>query len=198
MKPALFVLLLFVALSSAVAESRDVGFQGYTKRLWEAQNGLPDQTIQAFAQTEDGSLWIGTKGGLLRFDGARFIIYNREIAPALLERGVNCLLASRDGSLWIGTEGVGLVRYRDRRFQSYPTTDGLTNEFVRTIFEDRGGTVWAGTDQGLFRVSEASITRVDGSNGTPSIFVRAIAEDRQGHLWVGGTTLLEFNGTSFS
>ena len=83
MKPALFVLLLFVALSSAVAESRDVGFQGYTKRLWEAQNGLPDQTIQAFAQTEDGSLWIGTKGGLLRFDGARFIIYNREIAPAL-------------------------------------------------------------------------------------------------------------------
>jgi ligand-binding sensor domain-containing protein/signal transduction histidine kinase len=197
MKPALFVLFLFVAVNSVVAELRDVGFQGYTKRLWEAQDGLPDQTVQAFAQTEDGSLWIGTKGGLLRFDGARFIVYNRENDPAMLERGVNCLLGSRDGSLWIGTEGGGLVRYRERKFQSYPTSDGLTNEFVRAIFEDRGGTVWVGADQGLFKVAGSSMIRIDNSHGTPTIFVRAIAEDRLGHIWVGGTTLLEFSEKSF-
>ncbi len=93
----------------------DLGFQGYTTRLWGAEDGLPDQTVQAFAQTADGSLWIGTRGGLLRFDGARFSLYNRETAFAVLERGVNCLLTSRDGSLWIGTEGGGLIRFRNRK-----------------------------------------------------------------------------------
>ena len=53
-----------------------------------------------------------------------------------------------------------------------------------------------GSDQGLFRVTASSLIRVDGRNGVPSIFVRAIAESTDGHLWVGGTTLLEFNGTS--
>jgi signal transduction histidine kinase/streptogramin lyase len=181
-----------------VAEPQDTGFPGYTKRIWEARDGLPDQTAQAFAQTKDGSLWIGTTGGLLRFDGAHFTAYNRQNAPLLLERSVNCLLASRDGSLWIGTEGGGLVRYREGAFQSYPASGGLNNGFIRAIYEDRRGTVWVGADQGLFRVSGPSMIRVDSSNGTPSIFVRAITEDQHGHIWVGGTTLLEFDGASFA
>ncbi len=197
MRRTLVVLLLFACIRPAMAEPWDQGFPGYTARLWEAQDGLPDQTARAFAQTADGSLWIGTKGGLLRFDGARFIIYNRETGPAVLERGVNCLLVSRDGSLWIGTEGGGLLRYRESQFWSYPTADGLTNQFVRAISEDRGGTVWVGADQGLFQVSGSSMTRIDSSHGTPTIFVRAIVEDAQGHIWVGGTSLLEFDGKSF-
>jgi ligand-binding sensor domain-containing protein/signal transduction histidine kinase len=181
-----------------VAEAQDVGFPGYTKRVWDARDGLPEQTALAFAQTKDGSLWIGSTGGLLRFDGARFTAYNRQNAPFLLERIVSCLLASRDGSLWIGTAGGGLVRYRGGAFQTYPASDGLTNSFIRTIYEDRRGTVWVGADQGLFKVSGPSMIRVDGSNGIPSIFVRAIAEDQHGHIWVGGTTLLEFDGASFA
>jgi ligand-binding sensor domain-containing protein len=196
-KPVILVLFLFAAMETLMAASRDVGFEGYTKRLWEAQDGLPDQTALAFAQTTDGTLWIGTKGGLLRFDGARFTIYNRDIAPGVLERGVNCLLVSKDGSLWIGTEGGGLLRYRNQEFQSYPTSDGLTNEFVRALYEDGRGTVWVGSDQGLFRVTGARLTRIDSSHGTPTIFVRAIVEDQRGHIWVGGTTLLEFDRTSF-
>jgi len=195
---AIYVLLLLIAIDTAMGESRDIGFPGYTARLWEAQDGLPNPTAVAFSQTKDGSLWVGTRGGLLRFDGARFSIYNRENAPAALERGVNCLLVSKDGSLWIGTEGGGLLRYRNHGFQSYSTTDGLSNEFVRAIYEDSRGTVWAGADQGLFQVDGSSLKRVDSRDGTPTIFVRAIIEDRQGHIWAGGSTLLEFVGNSFS
>ena len=197
MKRILLVLFVSALVSTAMAEPRGAAFPGYTKRIWEARDGLPDQTAQAFAQTKDGSLWIGTMGGLLRFDGARFTAYNRQNAPLLLERSVNCLLASRDGSLWIGTEGGGLVRYREGTFQSYPAPGSLTNSFIRAIYEDRRGTIWVGADQGLFKVSGLSMVRVDGSNGTPSIFVRTIAEDQHGHIWVGGTTLLEFDGASF-
>jgi ligand-binding sensor domain-containing protein/signal transduction histidine kinase len=197
MKRILLVLFVCALVSAAVAEPQGAAFPGYTKRIWEARDGLPDQTAQAFAQTKNGSLWIGTTGGLLGFDGARFTAYNRQNTPLLLERSVNCLLASRDGSLWIGTEGGGLLRYREGTFQSYPAPGGLTNSFIRAIYEDRRGIVWVGADQGLFKVSGSSMVRVDGNNGTPSVFVRAIAEDQHGHIWVGGTTLLEFNGASF-
>jgi ligand-binding sensor domain-containing protein/signal transduction histidine kinase len=193
---AICLFLLFAAVSAAVAEPQDTEFPGYTKRIWEARDGLPNQTAQVFAQTKDGSLWIGTTGGLLRFDGARFTAYNRQNAPLLLERSVNCLLASRDGSLWIGTEGGGLVRLQKGVFQRISAPGGLSNSFIRAVYEDHRGIVWVGADQGLFRVSGASMTRVDGSRGTPSIFVRAIAEDQHGHIWVGGTTLLEFDGAS--
>jgi len=197
MKAVVAVLVLFAGVVAATAQPGDVGFQGYTRRLWEARDGLPDQTVQAFAQTQDGSLWIGTKGGLLRFDGARFTSYERETAPVALERGVNCLLASSDGSLWIGTEGAGLVRYKNERFETFRSGGGEANEFVRAIFQDHDGNIWIGADQGLFQVSGTSIKRIDDLRGTPAIFVRAIAQDKQGHIWVGGTTLLEFAGSAF-
>jgi ligand-binding sensor domain-containing protein/signal transduction histidine kinase len=173
--------------------------QGYTRRLWQAQDGLPDQTVQAFAQTSDGALWIGTKEGLLRFDGDRFRTYDREIAPALLERGINCLMTGSDGSLWIGTEAGGLFRYQRGTFQSYAVGEDQSTSLivVRSLYQDRQGTIWVGSDQGLFRVSGSTLLRVDGRNGVPTIFVRAITAGPQGNIWVGGTTLLEFDGTSF-
>jgi ligand-binding sensor domain-containing protein/signal transduction histidine kinase len=197
MKRALIVLFLFVAVGEGIGAPYEVGLSGYTKRLWDSQDGLSDQTIQDFAQAADGSLWIATKIGLLRFDGVRFSMFDRGPAAAALERGVNCLLVSRDGNLWIGTEGGGLVRFRNGAFQRYSTAGGVANEFVRAIYEDRNGEIWVGADQGLFRVAGASIAKIDGIAGTPPMFVRAFAEDQRGHLWVGGTTILEFKGTAF-
>jgi ligand-binding sensor domain-containing protein/signal transduction histidine kinase len=195
----IFVVVAILAVAIGVnAELREVGFNGYTSRLWEARDGLPDQTAQAFAQTRDGSLWIGTKGGLLRFDGAHFTTYGPDVAPAALQRGINCLLVSEDGALWIGTEGGGVLSYRGGgAFRTYPTRGGLSNQFIRSIFQDRNGTVWVGADQGLFQVSGSSLTQMDSMHGIPAIFARAIVQDKQGYIWVGGTTLLQFDGNSF-
>lgn len=57
-----------------------------------------------------------------------------------------------DRYLWIGTDGGGVVLYKDGKFQSYSAADGLTNGFVRTIYQDSKGVVWVGTDDGLFSV----------------------------------------------
>jgi ligand-binding sensor domain-containing protein len=56
---------------------------GFTRKVWQTQNGLPEQTVQAFAQTRDHYLWIGTTGGLLRFDGARLTVFDSENTPEL-------------------------------------------------------------------------------------------------------------------
>jgi ligand-binding sensor domain-containing protein/signal transduction histidine kinase len=169
------------------------GFSGYTERTWQVRDGLPEQTVQAFAQTKDGYLWIGTTGGLVRFDGAHFVVFDQENTPAITENSVFCLTASSDGSLWIGTEGGGLVHYQNGSFRPYFTADGLTNGFVRKIYEDRSGIIWIGTDNGLFKFSSGHVERFDSTQGIPAIAVHSIMQDHLGRIWVGGSKLLVIN-----
>src|SRR5579863_787431 len=103
---------LFTGIRAEAAVSVHNLPDGYTRRVWQTQDGLPENTIQAFAQTPDHYLWIGTSGGLVRFDGASFVVYDRDNTPAFRENSVFCLTVARDGSLWAGTDGAGLLRYR--------------------------------------------------------------------------------------
>ena len=181
--------MLLLMCSAALAAAPG----GYTRKLWQTQDGLPEQTVQAFAQTPDHYLWIGTTGGLLRFDGAHFTLFDHGNTPQLEENSVFALLTSRDGSLWIGTEGGGLVRYQGGKFRAYGAADGLSDGFVRALFEDRGGTLWVGTDNGLLRFAAGRLVRVDGDGDIPALAVHAIAEDQLGGLWVGGSRLLRLD-----
>lgn len=168
----------------------------YTQRLWQMQDGLPEQVVQAFAQNVDRYLWIATTGGLVRFDGERFQTFSRENTPAFSENNVFCLTVARDHTMWIGMEGGGLIRYRDGHFQRFSAPEGLTNGFVRAIREDNQGRIWVGTDGGLFRLVDERLQRVDDTPGIPALAVHAIHEDRNGQLWVGGSKLLRVNGIS--
>ncbi len=162
----------------------------YSRRVWQTQDGLPQDTINALVQTNDGYLWVGTSGGLTRFDGFRFTVFDRENTPALYEESIYSLYSARDGTLWIGTEGGGLVRYQAGTFQRFSTGEGLTNGFVRVIREDSRANLWVGTDRGLFRFDNGKLTRVDNQAFIPSMSVHAMREDRNGRLWVGGSGLL--------
>jgi ligand-binding sensor domain-containing protein/signal transduction histidine kinase len=166
----------------------------YTRSLWKAPDGLPEGTVQALTETPDGYLWIGTTGGLTRFDGTRFQLYGSNTALTPAVNSIFCLFAAKDGSLWIGTEGGGLLRLRKSSVMTYGVAQGLTDGFVRSILEDSRGTVWVGTDNGLFRVEGDSVKRVEVSGGIVPLAVHGIAEDRQGRIWVGGSRLLAIEG----
>lgn len=166
----------------------------YTRRVWHIQNGLPEETVQALAQTPDGYLWVGTTGGLSRFDGSRFATWTRNTTPGLPDNSVFSILVAHDGSLWLGTEGGGLVHYAHGRFHVYSAQQGLTDSFVRSVMEDDQGRMWIGTDKGLFRMAHGVIRRVDTSRVAPGLAVHAIAEDSEHRIWVGGSRLLCFTG----
>ena len=167
---------------------------GYTRRVWQTQDGLPENTVQAFAQTPDNYLWIGTSGGLVRFDGANFVLYNSDNVPAMHENSIFCLTVARDGTIWAGTDGGGLLRYRSGVFRTYGAAQGLANEFVRSVVEAHDGVIWVGTDDGLYRMEGDRLRRVDGTGKVPKLAVHAIREDREGGLWVGGSTILMLHG----
>ena len=181
----LFVLMLVPTLAAAGLTQ-----EAYSHRLWQAADGLPSDVVQAFAETPDHALWIGTTDGLVRFDGSRFRYYQRENTPALGADSVFCLTVTRDGTLWIGVEGGGLVRYRAGHFREFTALDGLSNNVVRAIFEDRDGLLWVGTDQGLFQLHGERLVRIDATNLIRELSVHAITQDRSGAIWAGGTSLL--------
>jgi ligand-binding sensor domain-containing protein len=195
---AAHVLFLAVSVSTFAAEpafeTADARAALYSRRVWQSAEGLPEDLAQALAQTPDGYLWIGTSGGLVRFDGVRFTVFSHDNEPAFQDDSVYSLLTTRNGALWAGTEGGGLIRYQDRGFRAFGAKEGLTNAFVRVIFEDRDGTLWVGTDGGLFRMRGEALTRVDGSGGAPVMNVHSICQDRAGRLLVGGMGLLVLDG----
>lgn len=165
----------------------------FTSRFWHVTDGLPSETVQTLAQTPDHYLWIGTTAGLLRFDGSSFVLFDRNNTPALKADSVFCLKVTSDGSLWIGSEGGGLTQYKDGSFHNYGPGDGLTNNVVRTVYRDAQGTLWVGTDEGLFVMNGERFRRVDNTPEVPSLAVHIITSDREGGLWAGGSALLRID-----
>ena len=156
----------------------------YSVDVWTTADDLPQNSVTAIVQTRDGYLWLGTYGGLVRFDGVRFTVFN-VATGALASNGVQTLIEDRSGALWIGTNGGGLTRYRAGRFETFRVQHGLAHDIVRALLEDRSGVLWIGTNNGLSRYAEGRFTTYTVKDGLGHGVVRAIVEDRAGVLWIG-------------
>lgn len=160
----------------------------YRRRMWQMEDGLPQNSVLSMAQTADGYLWLGTADGLARFDGVRFTVFDSGGTPEITNDYVKALWAGRRGDLLVGTYGGGLVRLRDGGFTSYTTKDGLPSQEVHCAYEDRSGNVWIGTTNGLTRFQGGQITIRAARQALVGDSVRAVCEDRSGAIWVGTST----------
>ncbi len=165
-------------------------------------NGQPQpiasslEIATALEEDGDGFLWVGTQGGLARWDGYRFRGYLRDPADpgALQDNFINCLHTDPSGRLWIGTSAGGLARY-DRDHDRFITLgagpNGLSHVRVWAIADDGAGGLWIGTDGGLDRLDPdtGAITRLrhdDSDRGSlPNDHIYALLRDHAGVLWVG-------------
>src|SRR5687768_14136220 len=100
-------------------------------RSWQTREGLPQNSVQALLQTEEGYLWVGTRGGLARFDGVRFTTYG--LTAGLKSLHISDLASDGKGGIWIGTIGGGLSRWRDGEISTLTTADGLAHNDVMAL-----------------------------------------------------------------
>ena len=114
---------------------------------WQTEDGLPDNTVTAILQTHDGYLWIGTLGGLVRFDGVKFKRYGA--VEGLHNERVLCLYEDGGGRLWVGTDGGGVFCLENDQFTAITTRDGMSSDIVLDVLEDRSHRFWIGTYVGL-------------------------------------------------
>ena len=117
--------MLLVCSSRVSALTPDKALTQYVHSSWQNVHGLPQNTVNSFAQTEDGYLWMGTLEGLVRFDGARFTVFNTRNHPEFAHNFVVSLLVDSQNRLWISTSGGGLLKMQDQQFTRYTTQDGL-------------------------------------------------------------------------
>jgi hypothetical protein len=134
----------------------------YGHKVWRTQDGLPQDSVQAIAQTPDGYLWLGTRGGLIRFDGLQFTSIQGSTAQGFRPDIVNALLVGRDGSLWIGQENEVLTRLKDGQFQIVDPLRHIENgkyslRFVRAFWEAPEGDLWFATTKGLVMIDPADL-----------------------------------------
>jgi signal transduction histidine kinase/ligand-binding sensor domain-containing protein/DNA-binding response OmpR family regulator len=163
------------------------------------QNGLPNASAMDVTQDGDGFLWVGTQGGLSRWDGYRFHNYvvTANAPYSLPDNYVQTLYGDPRGRVWVGLVSGGLALY-DRAhdgFISYNKRKGMSGDSITRIASDGGDGVWVGTTFGLDHLSQVSdparftITNFGGdkaAGGVPAGPIKVVYRDPQGTLWIGG------------
>lgn len=163
----------------------------YVHTAWGKKEGAPG-SIWTFAQTPDGFLWIGSKGGLYRFDGVNFEHYQPLSGPAFPAASVRSLLALPNGDLWIGFGKGGISLLRDGRAVNYVVREGQTAVGVSSLVQDGTGTIWASTTTGLMRFEGDRWNKVGKDWNFPAGPVASLFVDRQGTLWAGADRSIVF------
>jgi ligand-binding sensor domain-containing protein len=130
-----------------------------------------------------GSIWFGTRDGLLRFHDGTFDALTTSEAQAKLGL-VLSMFTDREGNLWLGTEANGLARLRSVAVKMLTAEDGLSESSTRCVYRDQRGDIWIGSYMGFTRVSHGKVTAFTQMDGDPIPTVTSIGEDAAGRIWI--------------
>src|SRR5262245_11720844 len=122
---ALCVAFLFAPLALALDPQWKLTQYGHD--IWLRQNGLPDSVINFVYPSRNGYIWLATRAGLVRFDGARFKAIEIRPNSDRVKESVMTLLETPDGALYVGTEYNGLRLIEGDRIRSFGKPDGVDN-----------------------------------------------------------------------
>src|SRR5882724_1101797 len=143
--------------------------------------GEPDG-IQALGEDAHGTLLVGWHGGIHRFVDGKTEPYP---LPGIARQfNVRRVLRDRDGGLWIGTQTQGLVHIHQGRTDVFSSGDGLSGDNVYALFQDREGSIWVMTINGLDRFRDLAIATFSTSQGMSSALVLSVLADRDGSVWL--------------
>jgi signal transduction histidine kinase len=155
------------------------------QKAWTLADGAPPD-MTSMAQTTDGTLWLGSGGGLYRFDGIRFTAFTAEWQQPFVSNEIYTLTASPDGGLWIGSRSEGVSFLKNGHIDRYGASDGIGHGTVERILVDDHGTVWVAGIWGLSRKEGSRFKPVVFDASDPHAAAWAMLQDRMGTLWVLG------------
>ncbi len=165
---------------------------------WQTEQGLPLNTVQSMLQARDGTLWVGTGGGLARFDGLRFTTFEDLPVTELASGPIFGFMEDAQGALWIG-HSLGASRYRNGRFERVFSEQLMDGRRVWAFVQGADGVVWSATENGLVRWDKGVARVFKEADGLPTSRLRSLAFDKEGTLWIGttGGGLVSYAGGRF-
>lgn len=162
----------------------------WSARAWETDDGLPDNNVTGVEQTPDGYLWVGTLGGLMRFNGSRFTEFSLQHLPNVANRLVRRMYLDHAGRLWLAMDRGSLACVSEKSAKVYTTAEGLPDGRVLAMAEDGNGTVWLAYSTGIFRIDGDQVLPVGSEEGVPPGGVPWLAGDGKGTIWLARGTHL--------
>ncbi len=176
---------VLASLCDARAADGQRSLQQLRHTAWTSREGAPPE-IWALAQTNDGYLWLGTGGGLYRFDGASFEKFQPLKGESLPSLNVNSLVATRSGDLWIGFASGALARLRKGHLTTFDLS--LPSVPVLELSEDSAGGVWAalGEDDrgGVARFRQGRWEIFGPSRGVAPGAATSVLGAADGSVWI--------------
>lgn len=167
--------------------------EGQVHDRWTQRDGLPHNMVVALLVARSGYLWLGTQEGLVRFDGARFTLFDRATTPGLAGDQITALCEDARGDLWIGTN-TGLSVMRGERFEAVDP-GGAPRATIQELLRD-GTDLWALTDSGLRLLRDGLWSGPAAEQGLNEL--QAIGPAPRG-VWVGGRGgIARWDGTRFA
>ena len=156
----------------------------YLREQWNTEQGFPGGPINAFAQTPDGYLWIGTETGLVRFDGVHFRIFQHSNTPTLPDGPILGLAVDGEGDLWVRL-GPTLLRYQNEVFHDVVLSPKTTDTRFTAMCAGRNGEIlFASHQDGIVRYNKGKLEKlVPGVGLSPLVISMAVAPD--GTVWMG-------------
>jgi signal transduction histidine kinase/ligand-binding sensor domain-containing protein/DNA-binding response OmpR family regulator len=142
-------------------------FVGGRLRPYLLKNGqqyTSTEYVECFFPAPGGVLWVGTTGGLVRFQNGESRIFRQK--DGMADNWVSSIADDRRGSLWISSAHGGLTRYKDGKFTTYNIKNGLFTNEVYCVLADEQGDLWLGTSTGIGHLTRSEIDNLDSGRIT--------------------------------
>lgn len=176
----LFLHIIFFLIYVSTLNAQPLN-QKFLQTHWTTENGLPQNSVTGIAQTPDGYLWLGTFGGLARFDGVRFKIYTTANTPELESNRIHALAVDQTGNLWIGTERGEIICYKDGRFIRIDSGKTIEGAQILYFYFDDTGLMWVATSNGIMTCTFNGCQR---KNEEFQKRIDWIRKDSDGTVWI--------------
>ena len=181
---------VFVGLACLLVSSGGIAVRGasssWLSRDWQSDDGLPDNDVIGVAQTTNGFLWVGTAGGLMRFDGVRFHEWPLAELEGIPNRVVRAMTLDRNGKLWVAMDRGPIVCLEAGGTHVF--TEGLPDSRVSGLADDADGAIWiCYGNGGMARMKGDQVTLL-GLNlglGLPPSAICIATRDSKGRVWFG-------------
>jgi signal transduction histidine kinase/ligand-binding sensor domain-containing protein len=152
-------------------------------QVFHRGDGLSSEVVRAAAVGPDGKLWVGGESTKLSvWDGQKFVPHALALMPS--DAGVRAIAFEQDGTMWIGTT-EGLIELKNGRERLLTTRNGLSDNWILSLFASSDGSLWIGTRAGFSRLRNGEAVSFRPADGLSQSNVYSIFQDREGSLWVG-------------
>ena len=159
----------------------------YRFDTWTTDEGLPQNSVTGIVQSDDGYIWGATNGGIIRFDGIRFKVFNKSNAKGLRENRVFRVIKDGFGRLWFLSESLSIIKYEDKEFTTFSEVKDFRGKLQgKFLFTDSQGSLVFSTDKGHFRYENGKLKKFEIASSNASSFI--CFADSTGGLWLADGT----------